>query len=47
MNSAAFLVITMLTLAAALAAATLPKLVHAALSFAAAFRRQSPRFTSC
>jgi NADH-quinone oxidoreductase subunit J len=37
MNSAAFLVLTVLTLAAALAAATLPKLVHAALSFAAAF----------
>ncbi|MEO6871352.1 MAG: NADH-quinone oxidoreductase subunit J [Chthoniobacterales bacterium] len=37
MNSAAFIVIAILTLAAALAAATLPKLVHAALSFALAF----------
>ena len=37
MNSTAFIVIAILTLAAALAAATLPKLVHAALSFALAF----------
>ncbi|HEY2800849.1 MAG TPA: NADH-quinone oxidoreductase subunit J [Chthoniobacterales bacterium] len=37
MNSVAFVVITVLTLAAALAAATLSKLVHAALCFAAAF----------
>jgi NADH-quinone oxidoreductase subunit J len=37
MNSAAFFIIAVLTLAAALAAATLPKLVHAALSFALAF----------
>ncbi len=37
MNSAAFLLIAIFTLAAALAAATLPKLVHAALCFAAAF----------
>ncbi len=37
MNGAAFVVITILTLAAALAAATLPKLMHAALSFAVAF----------
>jgi NADH-quinone oxidoreductase subunit J len=37
MNSAAFLVIAILTLAAALAAAALPKLIHAALSFAVAF----------
>jgi NADH-quinone oxidoreductase subunit J len=37
MNSAAFIIIAIVTLAAALAAATLPKLVHAALSFAAAF----------
>jgi NADH:ubiquinone oxidoreductase subunit 6 (subunit J) len=37
MNSAAFIVIAILTLAAALAAATLSKLVHAALSFALAF----------
>src|SRR3979411_2652096 len=37
MNSAAFLVIAVLTLAAALAAASLPKLIHAALSFAVAF----------
>jgi NADH-quinone oxidoreductase subunit J len=37
MNSAAFLLITILTLAAALAAALLPKLIHAALSFAVAF----------
>jgi NADH-quinone oxidoreductase subunit J len=37
MNSAAFVVIAILTLAAALAAATLSKLVHAALSFALAF----------
>jgi NADH:ubiquinone oxidoreductase subunit 6 (subunit J) len=36
MNSAAFLVIAIMMLAAALAAATLPKLVHAALSFALA-----------
>ncbi len=36
MNSAAFVVIAILTLAAALAAATLSKLVHAALSFALA-----------
>jgi NADH-quinone oxidoreductase subunit J len=37
MNSAAFVVIAILTLAAALAAATLRKLMHAALSFAVAF----------
>jgi len=37
MNSAAFFVITILTLAAALAAASLSKLIHAALSFAMAF----------
>src|SRR6266571_3078212 len=37
MSSAAFFVIAILTLAAALAAAMLPKLVHAALSFALAF----------
>jgi NADH-quinone oxidoreductase subunit J len=37
MNSAAFIVITVLTLAAALAAATLQKLMHAALSFAVVF----------
>lgn len=37
MNSAAFILIAILTLAAALAAATLPKLIHAALSFAVAF----------
>ena len=37
MNSAAFIVIAILTLAAALAAATLQKLMHAALSFALAF----------
>ena len=37
MNSVAFIAIAILTLAAALAAATLPKLVHAALSFALAF----------
>ena len=37
MNSAAFVVIVILTLAAALAAASLPKLIHAALSFAVAF----------
>jgi NADH-quinone oxidoreductase subunit J len=37
MNSAAFIVIAILTLAAALAAATLQKLMHAALSFAVAF----------
>lgn len=37
MNSAAFIAIAILTLAAALAAATLPKLIHAALSFALAF----------
>src|SRR5215831_2612551 len=37
MNSAAFIVIAATTLAAALAAATLRKLMHAALSFAVAF----------
>ena len=37
MNSAAFVIIAVLTLSAALAAATLPKLIHAALSFAVAF----------
>ncbi|MEO5754683.1 MAG: NADH-quinone oxidoreductase subunit J [Chthoniobacterales bacterium] len=37
MNSAAFFFIAILTLAAALAAATLPKLVHAALCFALSF----------
>jgi NADH-quinone oxidoreductase subunit J len=37
MNIAAFIVIAILTLAAALAAATLQKLMHAALSFAVAF----------
>ena len=37
MNSVAFVVIAVLMLAAALAAATLSKLVHAALCFAAAF----------
>jgi NADH:ubiquinone oxidoreductase subunit 6 (subunit J) len=37
MNNVAFIVIAILTLAAALAAASLPKLIHAALSFAVAF----------
>ena len=37
MNSAAFILIAILTLAAALAAASLPKLIHAALSFAVTF----------
>jgi NADH-quinone oxidoreductase subunit J len=37
MNSAAFTIIAVLTLAAALATATLRKLMHAALSFAVAF----------
>jgi NADH-quinone oxidoreductase subunit J len=37
MNSVAFIVIAILTLAAALAAATLQKLMHAALSFAVTF----------
>jgi len=37
MNSPAFIIIAVLTLSAALAAATLPKLIHAALSFAVAF----------
>src|SRR6266568_123306 len=37
MNSAAFIVTTIITVAAALAAATLRNLMHAALSFAAAF----------
>ena len=37
MNSIAFIFIAVLTLAAALAAATLPKLVHAALCFALSF----------
>src|ERR1700751_3827870 len=36
MNSAAFIVIAIFTVAAALAAATLQKLMHAALSFAVA-----------
>jgi NADH-quinone oxidoreductase subunit J len=36
MNTGAFLVIAVLTLAAALAAASLPKLIHAAFSFAVA-----------
>ena len=37
MNSVVFLFIAILTLIAALAAATLPKLIHAALSFALSF----------
>ena len=37
MNSAALAIITVLTLTAALAAALLPKLIHAALSFAVTF----------
>ena len=37
MNTLAFIVIAIVTLAAALAAATLQKLMHAALSFAVAF----------
>jgi NADH:ubiquinone oxidoreductase subunit 6 (subunit J) len=37
MNTVAFLIIAILTLAAALAAATMPNLMHAALSFAVAF----------
>lgn len=37
MNSAAFIVIAVLTLAGALAAATLPKLIHAALCLVIAF----------
>jgi NADH-quinone oxidoreductase subunit J len=37
MNSVAFFLIALLTLAAAFAAALFPKLIHAALSFAAAF----------
>src|ERR1700692_989815 len=37
MNSAAFIVTAIFTVAAALAAATLRKLMHAALSFAVAF----------
>jgi len=37
MSSVAFFVIAIPTLAAALAAATMPKLIHAALCFAAAF----------
>ena len=37
MNNVAFIVIAIFTLAAALAAATNPKLMHAALSFALAF----------
>jgi NADH-quinone oxidoreductase subunit J len=37
MNSAAFLVIAIVTLAGALAAATLPKLIHAALCLIVAF----------
>src|SRR3954454_889527 len=37
MNTAAFLVISVLTLAGALAAATLPKLIHAALCLVVAF----------
>ncbi len=37
LNTAAFIIIAVLTLAAGLAAATLPKLMHAALSFAVLF----------
>ena len=37
MNTTAFIIIAVLTLAAALAAASLPKLIHAALSFAVTF----------
>ena len=37
MNNIAFVAIAILTLAAALAAASLPKLIHAALSFAVTF----------
>jgi NADH-quinone oxidoreductase subunit J len=37
MSSAAFVIIAILTLAAAIAAASLPKLIHAALSLAVAF----------
>ena len=37
MNSAAFIVIAVITLAGALAAATLPRLIHAALSLVIAF----------
>jgi NADH:ubiquinone oxidoreductase subunit 6 (subunit J) len=37
MNAVAFIAIAVLTLSAALAAAILPKLIHAALSFAVAF----------
>ena len=37
MSSIAFIIIAVLTLAAALAAASLPKLIHAALSFAVTF----------
>jgi NADH-quinone oxidoreductase subunit J len=37
MNSIVFILIAILTLAAALAAATLPKLIHAALCFALSF----------
>ncbi len=37
MNTAAFIVIAVLTLSAALAAATMPQLIHATLAFAAAF----------
>jgi NADH:ubiquinone oxidoreductase subunit 6 (subunit J) len=37
MNAIAFVVIAILTLAAATAAASLPRLIHAALSFAVAF----------
>ncbi len=37
MNSVVFILIAVLTLAAALAAATLPKLIHAALCFALSF----------
>src|SRR5437868_3219999 len=37
MNTAAFIIIAIVTLAGALAAATLPKLIHAALSLVVAF----------
>jgi NADH-quinone oxidoreductase subunit J len=37
MSTAAFIILAVLTLSAALAAATLPKLIHAALTFAVAF----------
>src|SRR5438874_1766791 len=44
MNSAAFFIIAIITLSGALAAATLPKLIHAALSLVVAFTGMAAYF---